>query len=364
MKNDFRILNWNVGGAKYLELEEYERNIFRQDLNYELVQLLRKYNPDVVTLQEIIRYGDSNEEPQEILDQIHGYSYYPFTLIDTYDMSATEKWRKSIDKGKWKKESYFAQGNGFLFNDKFPTFPVWSLSDGRHYRKDRHYVEKVTLQLGLYFGNRDTEPRAALVSHFILRPDVTKEEDLDKMILDVFVINLHLTTLKGEREGIPKKDGEGSKIRLNQLEAILHGIVSQYNTWRQAKYQRYEMKSEEKDYDEDEGITINRYSPLWILAGDFNFTPESVEYETIIRSNFIDCHKDHRGTGTKAKGMGVEATLTVDYIFAGPKFVSLDPLITEHAIKRNPGPDYMVRISDHYPLFAHIPLPISIKPYR
>jgi len=44
--------------------------------------------------------------------------------------------------------------------------------------------------------------------------------------LDVFVINLHLTTLMGEREGIPQVDEEATRKRLAQLEVErLHAVM-------------------------------------------------------------------------------------------------------------------------------------------
>ena len=50
--------------------------------------------------------------------------------------------------------------------------------------------------------------------------------------LDVFVVNVHLTTLRREREGIPEIDLAGERIRRGQLEIVFFGIVSSYNSWR------------------------------------------------------------------------------------------------------------------------------------
>ncbi len=336
---DFTILNWNVGGAKYLEFPKAERDRFKHDLNFELKELIRGHNPNVITLQEIVRYGPSPETVDEIIEDITGYRYCPFPLIDTHMMSATRKWSKVKEKaGDWPEDYFFAQGNGFLFKESNLPFPVWGFGNGKAKpKKEHHFVEQVTLQVGLYFGNRDTEPRAALVAHLILVPEGENE-----MPLDVFVVNLHLTTLGGEREGIPKKDEEGSKIRLTQLEAIFNGIVSPYNTWR----------------NEECGKDCKRYRPVWILAGDFNFTPESVEYQSIMTRNFIDVCPN-KGKGTKSKGMREDPTLTVDYIFAGPKFYALNPLITNDAVEDNPLPFGNIKISDHFALKARIPLAIK-----
>lgn len=345
---DFTILNWNIGGAKYLELKEDERNKFWDVLNKELKGLVHKHTPHVFTLQEIVRYGTSSQDAEDIVDRIEGYRYYSFTLIDTDRLSSKAKWNKVKRAGGWGQDSYFAQGNAMLLRDDILHSPVWALPARLHnFTKTRHFIEQVNLESGLYFGDRDTEPRSALVTHLVFNPKSPNEDPLD-----IFVVNLHLTTLMMEREGVPEVDMKASRIRMGQLDVIFSGIVSRYNIWKQQGFpERGEHRQPES------GETFKRHQPVWILAGDFNFTPESMEYETIKKMNFIDVHPN-KGTGTKAKGKGKLATLTVDYIFAGPKFISLDPLITDHAILRNGPPDYSVKVSDHYPLFATIPLAI------
>ncbi|MBU3967638.1 MAG: hypothetical protein KKG76_09740 [Euryarchaeota archaeon] len=637
---ELTILNWNIGGAKYLEETEDKREITRDLLNNELKRLIERYDhPHVVTLQEIVRYGETKETAINLIDDIVGYSYYPFTLIDTELLSAKDKWNKVKRSGDWPLDHYFAQGNAMLFRDDMPHFHFWdllcsssfnwdgvseddsgvllnllknafgndlmsnvylfnwdeipenpienqrlvefliqncnvtwakeckieksndgnniSISNGKYlfnwdeipdnpiekkrliefliqncnvnwakqkkikkindnaiviwdekcsfkedsvdgtetkfhtdvfgkrvdkdgknissikektieilldekkenailkisdariydleaknengklniytkgtkftfleinkeadeltvkrdngkenkYEKLRilnngkritiytkkkcvnitrngkkvtlkinddepivlkvkeekgklntyipggvSHVEQVYLRSGLYFGNRDTEPRAALVAHFIFNP-----ERKEKKPLDIFVVNLHLTTLTGEREGIPIKDHEASRIRQNQLDVIFLDIVSQYNIWRQKHYPERDNKRQPAD-----GETIEREEPLWILAGDFNFTPESKEYEYIKKEmNFMDV-VPIKGSGTKAKGVGNPATLTLDYIFVGPKFISLDHRITEDGIRNN-SVDSHAKGSDHFPIYARIPLALPEK---
>lgn len=347
---DFKILNWNIGGAKYLQDKEDEREETRKQLNSELQDLIRRNRrfPDVVTLQEIVWFQKPGEELENIIyqDQIEGYRYYPFSLIDSDRLSSKAKWNKVQKSGGWPDGTYFAQGNATLFRNDVPHFPVWDLSASCRCipQGGRHFIEQVNLDSGLYFGDRDTEPRAVLVSHFIYNP--IGEEGLP---LDILVVNLHLTTLMREREGIPEIDMKASKIRLAQLDVVFCGIVSRYNMWKQLKFPERGEKREKKS-----GETYERYEPVWILAGDFNFTSESVEYESIKRLNFIDVIPI-KGSGTKASGAGNPPTLTVDYIFAGPKFVSLDPLITKAGINNN-RVDIDVRGSDHYPMYANIPI--------
>ena len=107
---------------------------------------------------------------------------------------------------------------------------------------------------------------------------------------------------------------------------------------------------------------------MWILAGDFNFTEESEEYQYIKRRNFIDSVKNKEGMlggrrvkGTKAAGVGKPPTLTLDYVFAGPKFVALDPMIEEVGVQESKViyeeesmQDDLKNVSEHYPVLATI----------
>ena len=67
-----------------------------------------------------------------------------------------------------------------------------------------------------------------------------------------------------------------------------------------------------------------------------------------------------KGRGTKASGNGKDPTLTLDYVFAGPKFVSLDPAISPEFVQNKVIRDSEVRASDHYPVLSTMyltPLP-------
>ena len=341
MLMEFKILNWNVAGAKYLEEKENPRAKFRERINYELRRLLDLYSPHVVTLQEIVLYGEAKTD---LIVPPDDYDYHSFPLIDTESLSVRAKWNKIENLGGWPKGSYFAQGNGFLFKKGVPHQPLWALPRNDHPKsgiRRRNYVEKVGLESGLYFGDRDTEPRAALVAHFVFNPDGAKP-------LDVFVLNIHLTTLTMEREGVPEIDRRATRIRSGQLDIIFDGIISRYNSWRRNGFRE---RGDHRHTEEWE--TLDRHEPVWILAGDFNSTPGSVEYNTIKALNFLDV-VSNKGAGTKAPGAGREATLILDYIFAGPAFIALDPLITEAGIRGNSVHD--IRVSDHFPMTAAIPI--------
>ncbi len=360
MVEKFKIANWNIGGAKYLQEEESKRSKIKYDLNFEINDLIRKRNkPDVITLQEVVRYGKSKNEYEELIDEIEGYRYYSFPLIDTDRLSSKAKWNKIkiIEKnGKkiqnWPKDTYFAQGNAFLFKKELTHVPVWDLrkSSSNKPTEDRHHIEQVNLESGLYFGERGSEPRAPLVAHFLKNP-----KNQDDKPLDIFVINTHLTTLRMEREGIPEIDLAARKIRSWQIDVIFNGIISRYNRWRRENYEERGTKRILKNWETD-----NRFEPVWIIAGDFNFIYESVEYERIIKMNFIDLVPS-KTIKTKAKGVGNKPTLTLDYIFGGPKFIALDKFVygkkktdfTQNIV------DDKVEGSDHFPLIASIPIELT-----
>jgi len=362
---EFSILNWNIGGAKYLETKgKDERARFREQVNSALRSILQRSGlgnpPDVVTLQEIVRYREpDSQQMHDFVDRIEGYEYFPVTLIDTRFASSKAKWRKVMQGSDWQKGTYFAQGSAFLFRKDSPLFPVWDLSnlDQPAPVTDKDcLVEHVHLESGLYFGDRNTEPRAALVAHFIYDPTrYAGDLGLAKKPLDLFLVNLHLTTLVMEREGVPEIDRKASRIRQSQLDIVFDGIVSRYNSWRRSGYRQ---RGEKVDPGPSE--TFDRYSPVWVLAGDFNFTPDSEEYAFVKRMNFIDTIPAENtvtpfGAGTKAKTVQRDPTLTVDYVFAGPKFVSLEPVVEDKGLRQNRVVhDHKYRASDHYPLAVTI----------
>jgi endonuclease/exonuclease/phosphatase family metal-dependent hydrolase len=184
----------------------------------------------------------------------------------------------------------------------------------------------IRIDTGLYIGTRDTEPRIAVVSHFICENR------------HVFMVNLHLTTLLNEREGFPERDCLGAEIRGQQLDIVLNGIVSRYNRWRE---KQYAIDSETR--------------PIWFLAGDFNATENSLEIEKMKRLNFLDLCPD-KGSGTKRGKNGRSAALTLDYIFAGPAYYAFDPRkVKRLLIKTSQPPLYEIAVSDHYPIVAKFP---------
>jgi endonuclease/exonuclease/phosphatase family metal-dependent hydrolase len=79
----------------------------------------------------------------------------------------------------------------------------------------------------------------------------------------------------------------------------------------------------------------------------------------MVRRGFIDLIPSH-GVGTKASGLGRDPTLTLDYVFAGPRFEAIDPAVASEGIKLNKVEvNDDVRVSDHFPLILDLPIVLT-----
>jgi endonuclease/exonuclease/phosphatase family metal-dependent hydrolase len=330
-----QIITWNIGGAKYLELPEHNvGGISRQDFSLELNKALKKlcedYKPDFVVLQEVVKYGDDPLHSHDLLKKVPGYHYDASIAIDTVNQSHPNKWEKYFEKGDWESGSYLAQGYGILWREDIKHASIWDFTPVEGAKIEKEIVH---LDTGVFTGDRDTEPRLAVVTHFIIQ--------INNRPQDIFIVNLHLATLKGERGGSPNKDNTASKIRQGQIDVVMNGIVSRYNEWSVENLQK-------------QGLV--RPPAVWIFAGDFNCMPNSPEISNIQRMNFIDLNPN-KGSGTKGKGVPIRrATITLDYIFAGPAYYALDPYFVKKEIERNPTPLTQFQVSDHFPVFAEVPI--------
>ncbi len=341
-----KVMSWNVGGAKFLKLPKssssndehiLDRHEFRRALNDRLEDLLTFYRPDFVILQEIVQY-ECNPNPFNLITrELDDYYYLPTIAIDTINQNHPAKWRPYRKKGKWSDEAYLAQGYGLLWKKNIKHCPIfWDFKDTTQLRSDYHLqVEIVHIDTGLYSGDRDTEPRLAVVAHFVV-------EAVDGP-LDIFLINLHLTTLKGEREGVPTINNEGKNIREKQLDIIIDGIVARYNKWWNAKTRE---------------VNIKRHPLIWFLGGDFNCLPESSEIKKITDNDFIRLFSDNHPT--KASGLGGKASITLDYIFAGLDKHSINDLLIMDDFKYKITDTSKTiidcsMVSDHYPILVPRP---------
>jgi endonuclease/exonuclease/phosphatase family metal-dependent hydrolase len=171
-----------------------------------------------------------------------------------------------------------------------------------------HYdlcFEAIHTTTGSYLGNRDTEPRLVVLGRLKL-PDGAGMRYAN-------VLNLHLTTLRGEREGNIRLDRRGSRTRLQQLDLILDNIISAYQEAKEHRLPR---------------TAPNQKEDIWIMAGDFNATQDSEELELVRRVGFVDGNLDKSledATGTFQDQIGTKWSLSrptapptaTDYILCG-----------------------------------------------
>lgn len=392
---NFNIINWNIAGAKYFEeKQQNNRKQFRKKLNKALEKLIFDNIPHIITLQECVQYGVSKKRDlynkenyvrYDIIDkerfskgiktksgEIFCYDYYYFPLVDSCRFSAKDKWEKIKQGSDWPEDNYFSQGNGFFIRKDVAVHPVLDLSkkaninskkvhmNNKELKRTKNYIEQINLETGLYLGNRDTERRAALVAHLVFNPEEI-ENNVKQKPLDIFVINIHLTTFVLEKEGLSSIEQDTlTKYRLSQLEIIFNGIISRYNEWKKHNYSNRGKKKEIDIKIE----TLTRSEPLWIVAGDFNFTPLSREYQFIETNNFLNLHPSGISKPTKALKYGKKPTIILDYIFIGPKHIADNPLFYPSDTKKNRVYNWKEKdirgISDHYPLFASIPIKEAI----
>ena len=321
-----KIACWNVGGASFLKKPELQKS---PGAHSELLaRLCQDHDPDFVLLQEVVGYPDRGTgRTQNLVGPLVDDSGKPWNhyrqsdIIDTAQHSHPNKWGQVRTKGEWSPADRLVQGNALLWRHDIAHTSIWEDSARPG---DTLQIEEVRLETGLFMGTRTTEPRVASVAHFV-------HEDRH-----VFVVNVHLTTLVGEREDLAETDKRGSQIRLAQIRVILDGVVSRYNSWR-------------RERNGGKGPI-----PLWIIGGDFNATENSEEIAEMGRARFVDvCPR--KGFGTKRRRGGKQAELTVDYIFVGLRYYSCwrdgrDPKIV------NPSePLYWPsNPSDHYPIVAEV----------
>lgn len=330
-----RLMTWNLAGAKHLALGPDLTLGARKKLTSQLKCLVKKYNPHVVMLQEYAQFAQGSTADKDLLgliepSDIPEYKLTEIPLISNEQPCHPEKWQRFIG---WHKPSLLTQGMAMLWRSNLCVGNFWDFKTTK--ASSRLTAEIVRMETGLYTGNRDTEPRAAVVAHFVFGPNHEPR--------DVLIVNVHLTTLKNEREGKPFFDELGNSIRMSQIDVLLNGIVSRYNTW----WDEYDGKGPRK-------------SPVWILAGDFNCTPNSQEIRRIIQSQFMNLNPN-----PKWGSRGDDRELNVDYIFAGPKYRSLKHRTVERKVTNNLPPiktvldggiEINLYTSDHFPVFARLPL--------
>lgn len=333
-----RVMSWNMAGAKlfdkldsrpydvassYIKAYKYawEKGIVG---NLTVPPNPPKY-PDIILLQECIGFVDTRDEPsgrwqsgEEILQQIFsGYTCFFFPALSSYKNPHPAKWEK-YRKGSGQ-ENYLPdeieaqQGYGICVHNPNQLRKIWvknaQQDDTIALKQDDYHLcfAAINTTTGLYLGDRDTEPRLVILGRMRVGTNSLEERYVN-------FLNVHLTTLKGERIGNLRLNRGGSNYRIQQLDLIMDNIISSY---QEATTNRIPRTSN------------TRKDDVWILGGDFNSTPDSEEVSFVKRMGFIDGNPDKKlldatdskfgdKIGTKWSLADPDLPMTVlDYIFCG-----------------------------------------------
>jgi len=302
-----KVMSWNMAGAKvfgcldgdpdpvaktYIKhfYEAWEQGVLRQ---FQTSKHQPDY-PDIILLQECIGFVDHRATPsgrwqtgKQILEGVFSSSYecFFFPAFSSHTHPHPARWNQLWQGGGTThyipEEIEAQQGYGVCVRrDPAPLRRLWVKDPQPDTTKDpidrpnplqyNLCFEAIHTATGLYLGGRDTEPRLVVLGRLKV-PDGPGGERY------VNFLDVHLTTLKGEREGKIRLDRQGSRIRLQQLEMILDNIISAYQEATQHRMPRTAPHQKED---------------IWVMAGDFNATPVSEELELVGQAGFVDGNPD------------------------------------------------------------------------
>lgn len=169
----FRLMTYNIGGG-------------RKDLGSQpddVVRVIEEVSPDILAIQEAASYQDADGEWHSLLSRVaqagaigdHTHFAPALSMREQMDVR-----KKLFVHGLFNDWQDWRQGNALLSRWEFVR-----LGDPSRPGTPRNVP---LFRTHLYEGNRNTEPRYALLSR-ISTPDLAP-----------FVVGVHLTTLVGERE--------------------------------------------------------------------------------------------------------------------------------------------------------------------
>ena len=294
---DVRVATLNVGGGeKTFEEFPHDTQKSRQEALNLLVDHL---DADILCLQEVSQVVDADGLTHSLMDELvkvgsYGTSYYGQTVsMVTHMQVKKDVMVKGIFNDWWD----WSKGNAIL-----SRIPFGRLSDPDRPGTPRNIP---LYQPPTYEGNRDTDSRFALLTRLKTPPYP-------------FVINLHLTTLVGERhpQYLPEKIEAAQLLRAEQIRRLL-------------------------DLVRDHILKVN--VPL-ILAGDFNATRDEFGIAHLLESEHGFLHLTPDNTSPSYAGL----EKPIDHIFFYPqeRLVDYNCQIEAGELSR--------RASDHLPVMASL----------
>lgn len=292
---DVRVATLNVGGGeKTFEEFPHDTQKSRQEALNLLVDHL---DADILCLQEVSQVVDADGLTHSLMDALvkagnYDYSYYGQTLSMVTHLQVK---KDVMVKGIFNDWCNWSKGNAIL-----SRIPFARLSEPDRPGSPRNIP---LYQPPTYEGNRDTDPRFALLTR-LKKPPYP------------YVINLHLTTLVGERhpQSPPHKIEEAQNLRSEQIRRVL-------------------------DLVREHILKVN--APL-ILAGDFNATREEFGITHLLESEHGFFHLTPDNASPSYAGL----EKPIDHIFFYPQERLLD-----YTCQIEAG-ELSRRASDHLPVMA------------
>jgi len=290
--SQFRLMTYNIGGA-------------RKDLGSALdgvAQVIKNVSPDILVVQEATEFQDADGVWHSTLDQMtqagecgkHAHFGPILSMRENMDV------RKALfvhgifsDWQDWK------QGNAILSRWEFVR-----LGDPSKPGAPRNVP---LFRTPLYRGNRDTDPRHALLAR------------VNKGPIFPFVAGVHLTTLVGERgsKPAPGRAEQAHTLRFKQTRRLLDLL---------------------REHVLEPGKAV-------FLLGDFNAVADEVCISSVLEKEgkFVRLIPDNDGTATHPK-----VAAPIDHIFVYPssRLIEYECWIEDTPIAR--------RASDHLPVVADV----------
>jgi endonuclease/exonuclease/phosphatase family metal-dependent hydrolase len=294
---NLRVATLNVsGGEKTFGSFPLDTQHSRRDARDMLIE---RINADLLCLQEVSQHIDADGITHSMVEEIsqaagYDYSFYGQTLsMETHMQVKKDVMVKGIFNDWWN----WSKGNAILSN-----IPFSRLSDTTRPGVPRNIP---LYQPPAYEGNRDTDPRFALLARIKQAPFP-------------FVATLHLTTMVGERTDPPRPEriARAQEIRRRQVQRFLD-LVSEH--------------------------ILQKDCPL-ILAGDFNAVSDEPCLADLLESQngFVRLVPENEAPTHAA------LDVPIDHIFFYPK-----ERLLEYSCQIETG-DLSRRASDHLPVVAEI----------
>jgi endonuclease/exonuclease/phosphatase family metal-dependent hydrolase len=294
---NLRVATLNISGGEKT-FEEYNSGT-QKSRQEALEMLIKRLDANILCLQEVSQYIDADGITHSLVENInkaghYNYSFFGKTLsMETHMQVKKDVMVKGIFNDWWD----WSKGNSI-----HARIPFARLSDPTRPGVPRNIP---LYQPAVYEGNRDTEPRFALLTRLKEAPSP-------------YIINLHLTTLVGERTipAQPQKIKESQSLRCWQIQRLLDLV-------------RVHILQQEQ--------------PI-ILAGDFNATADEFGIAQLLESEngFIRLVPENEGPTHS------ELEKPIDHIFFYPR-----QRLAEYSCRIDTG-ELSKRASDHLPTVANI----------